>query len=126
MAEIVPPRQLQLVPGEFPKEPWAQSLVSGLNQFSVQTVQAFRIASVQYKILTFNSGLTSADSFPIDIPVDVLPSEIRIACVVNGEPAVGVGVTVRWRALGGGKSVRISEITGLAASTDYSIRLAME
>ncbi len=124
MAEIIPPKQAQLSLAQFPQESWAVSLVSAFNQFSVQVVNAFKIAAPKYKVLSFTTGAAVADSFPIDFPVETAPSDVRVAMVVNGAPSGAV--TVVAQVLSGGKLVRVSSITGLSINTTYSIRLAME
>ncbi len=119
-----PPKQVQLVKELFPKEPWASSLVAALNQFSVQVVETFRATATRYKVLTFSTGADPATSFPIDVPVDEPPSDVRVAMVLSGAPSGPV--TVLAQPLSGGKLLRVSSITGLAANSTYSIRLALD
>lgn len=123
MANVTPPRQVQLVRNEYPQDAWATSLVNLFNQFVVQTCSAFGSAVTKYKTLSFVTSGVASDSFPIDVPVDVLPSEVRIAQVASG--TVSGAVTVQWTPLGSGQTVRISLITGLLPTTSYEIKLAV-
>lgn len=119
-----PPKQLRLDPTQFPKEPWAKALVDAFNQLSLQTTQALTGGGANYKTLTFKTGATVANSFPIDVKTAVSVTSARVAMVLSGE-ATGA-VTVVAQPLSGGKTLRVSNITGLAANTAYSIRLALE
>ena len=120
---LVPPKQLQLLAAVFPKEKWAEDLVKGLNQFALETTKALTVAAPVYKVLTFTTGVTVANSFPIDFPVEDIVNECRVAMVLKGVPSGAVSVVAQM--LSGGKKLRVSTITGLAASTAYSIRLAL-
>lgn len=124
MANITPPRQVQLVREDFPSDTWATSLTNMFNQFVVQTCSAFGSATTIYKNLTFTTGVVPADSFPIDIPVGSVPNEVRLAQVVFGASASAN--QVQWTPLASGQTVRISLVTGLLPSTSYVIKLAME
>ncbi len=118
------PKQVQLSLEQFPKESWAQSLVAGFNQFVVQTVAALRIAAPVYKVLSFTTGPTVSDSFPIAIQVDAPVSECRVGMILAGNPTGAVFAVAQN--LSGGRLVNVTNITGLAANTFYSIRLALE
>ncbi len=100
-------------------------LVEQLNQFSVQTVQALTARGPKYKLLTFTTGASAADSFPIDIKVEGLPNEVRVAQVPSGQVAAGAAVAVQWQPLSNGL-VRIANISGLSANTAYEVKLALE
>ncbi len=123
MASFVPPRQVALVLEQFPREEWARSLVNALNQFSLETVASLTLQSPFYKDLTFTTAPLVADTFPIDFPVKSRPTDVHVATVLSGVPSGAV--TVLWVSSGSGTTVRISSITGLAAATAYSIRLAV-
>lgn len=124
MADLKLPRQIALVLSLFPQEGWAGALVNALNQFSLEVVQAFRFAVPQYKTLTFSTGATVADSFPIDFPVDAFPSDVWIAGVPSGDQAGTSAITVKWLpVVANSLVVRVSLITGLSANSTYAIRL---
>ncbi len=124
MAEVTPPKPLRLALEQFPKEPWAESLVDAFNQLALQTTQALTVVGPKYKTLDIKTGVTPANSFPIDVKVEAPPKSVRVAMVLAGTPSGAVSVTAQ--VLSGGKLVRVSNISGLAANTSYSIRLAME
>jgi hypothetical protein len=123
--KVTPPGELRLVVGDFPAEPWAKRLVEGVNQFSTETVKAIATAATVYKLLSFTTGSVVADSFPIDIPVEAPPLEVRVAQVVSGAPSAGEVPGLLWQPLSGGKTIRVSLISGLQARTAYVIRLGM-
>ncbi len=117
------PRQIALVLASFPAGNWAAELVNAVNQFSLEVVQAFRFAVPQYKTLTFTTGTTVADSFPIDFPVESTPVDVWVAN--SGESDV-YAVTVKWAPIvanGNQLAVRVNLLTGLASASTYSIRL---
>lgn len=117
------PRQIALVLEAFPKEAWAAGLVNLLNQFSLEVVQAFRVAQPIYKTLSFTTGASVADSFPIDFPVESTPNDVWVAQV--GDAGTG-SVTVKWAPIVGNNlqlSVRVLMVTGLSSNTSYSVRL---
>lgn len=122
MADAPKPARLDLA--LFPKEPWAKALVDAFNQLSLQTTQALTGVGGVTKVLSFKTGATPANSFPIDVRVDSPPKSVRVAMVLSGVPSGAV--TVVAQLLSGGKFLRVSNITGLAANTTYSIRLALE
>ncbi len=124
-AEAKPPRQVALVQSQFPAEGWATSLVNQFNQFALETVRAFGFVTPKYKVLVISTGATVADSFPIDIPIDFAPTEVRVAMVLSGVPSGAVTV-VGTPILANNPVLRVTSITGLAANSTYSIRLAME
>lgn len=124
MDSPTPPKPVRLELGLFPKEPWAKPLVDAINQLSLQTTQATTRKGVTYKVLTFKTPASAADAFPIDIKVDAPVTDVRVALVLSGAPNGAVTVTAQM--LSGGKLLRVSNITGLAANTAYSVRLAME
>lgn len=124
MAEPIPPKPVRLMLAQFPKEPWAKSLVDAFNQLALQTTQALTTVAPTLKTLTFTTGATVADSFPIDVKVEAPVTSARVAMVLSGTPSGAV--TVQAKPLSGGKLLRVSLITGLAANTAYSIRLALE
>ncbi len=118
------PRQIALVLSTFPVETWAQQLVNNLNQFSLEVVQALRLAVPQYRTLNFTTGASVPDSFPVDFPVDETPNDVWVAS--SGVEGVTNAIAVNWAPILGNNSapsVRISYITGLASLTRYSIRL---
>ncbi len=123
MGEPIPPKPVRLSLGRFPKEPWAKDLVDAFNQLALQTTQALTMTAPALKTLKFTTGATVADSFPIDVPVTSPPSTWS-AMVLSGVPSGAV--TVQAAPLSGGKLLRVSLITGLAADTAYSIRLVLE
>lgn len=124
MGELTPPKQVKLDLAIFPKTPWAKALVDALNQFSLQTTQALQVAGPKYKTINFTTGAVVADSFPIDIKVDAPVLDARVAMVLSGIPTGAVVLTAQM--LSGGKLLRVSSISGLAANTPYTLRLALE
>lgn len=118
-----PPKQAALRLSDFPREPWAVKLVNAFNQMSLETTKALDAAGPKMRVLEFATGATVADSFPIDVPVDFIVTDARVAMVLKGTPSGAVTVTAQM--LSGGKLLRVSSITGLSASTRYSIRLAL-
>lgn len=125
MADILPPKQVQLDLSKFPNEPWAKYLVDAINTFAVQTQQAIQsVPKETLKTLKFRTGGTVANSFPIDIPVGGPLSTVRVAQVVRGGTLAGSAVSVQWTMLSGGRLARITLITGLSPSTSYEIKLA--
>ncbi len=118
-----PPKQAQLSLKDFPAQPWARKLVDAFNQLSLETSKALEGSAVTYKTLDIATGATVADSFPIDVPVTSIVKDVRVALVLSGAPASAVTVTAAM--LSGGKLLRVSNITGLSASSRYSIRLAL-
>lgn len=124
MGEPVPPKPQRLDLDLFPLEPWAKPLVDSFNQLALQTTQALTVVAPKYKTLSFRTGATPANSFPIDVMVDAPPNSVRIAMVLTGIPSGAV--TVVAQVLSGGRVLRVSSITGLAANTTYSLRLALE
>lgn len=124
MGDATPPRQISLVRSDFPAGKCWDDLVEALNQFSVQTVQAFKTVNTAYRTLALDTGPTPADLFPLDLKSPGFqPSEVRVAKQA-GDPFSGA-VTVAWHLLGTG-DVRIDGITGLAANSSYSIRLGID
>lgn len=131
MAEPTPPKQVKLDLAAFPKEPWAQQLVTAFNQLSLQTTQALQVAAPKYKDLVFKTGAVAANSFPIDVTLDFKPSNVSVAQVTNG--ATTGGTVIQWQLLSltrqqsqsGNFVIRVSRISGLLADTSYSIRLAL-
>lgn len=121
MADVPRPQRLALE--QFPAEPWARTLVAGFNQFSGDVVSALRAAGAVYKILNVTTTANPADAFPIDIPVDGNVIEARVAMVLSGVPVGGVAVTARMLSPG---LLRVSFISGLGASSNYQIRLALQ
>ncbi len=123
MADVKLPRQIALVLSAFPKGPWSQTLVNAINQFSLEVVQAFRFGQPKYKVLTFTTGSSSADSFPIDFPVEATPVDVWIAAVISGDTG-GSAITLKWQPISTpALSVRVTLITGLGDDTTYNIRL---
>ena len=122
MADPTPPKQVSLDVTAFPAGAWATSLVGAFNQFVVQTVQAFALVVTKYKVLTFTTRSSVAASFPINVQVDSLPLEVRVAGILAGTP--NGAVTVVWEPLSSGKAFRVRNITGLAVNSSYQIRLA--
>lgn len=118
-----PPKEVRLSLSDFPAQPWAKKLVDAFNQFSLETTKALVATSAKYKTLDISTGTTVADSFPIDVPVSFIVTDVRVAMVLSGTPSGAVTVTASM--LSGGKLLRVSSITGLAASSKYSIRLAL-
>lgn len=108
---------------QFPAEPWAKALVDAFNQLSLETTKALSGAAPVYKTLTFKTGVTVSASFPIDVKVDAPVTDARVAMVLTGTPSGAVFVTASM--LSGGRLLRVSNISGLAASTSYSLRLAL-
>lgn len=122
VADLPKPQQLDL--GRFPREPWAQVLVSAFNQLALQVLQALNIAAPKYKTLDFTTGPDVTASFPLDIPVEAFPLDVRVAGVISGDAGFEA-VTPKWSNISTpGRCVRIRYITGLSANTTYSIRLA--
>lgn len=124
MAEVRPPTQIRLTPESFPKEPWAKELVGALNQFSVETVQAINVVTTTYRDVAFVTGALPSDSFPIDIPCERRPNEVRIAQLLSGQPEGVPGIL--WQPLSGGQLFRVTLISSLAANTTYRFRLAID
>ncbi len=118
------PKQAQLVLEQFPKEPWARSLVEAFNQLSLETTQALTGTGANFKTLDIKTGATVADSFPINIKTDRIVNSVSLAMVLNG--TLTGACTITAQALSGGKLLRVSNITGLAANTSYSLRLRLE
>jgi len=121
MADVPYPQRLTLE--QFPAEPWARALVAGFNQFSTDVVSALRASGAVYKIINVTTTTDPADAFPIDVPVDGVVMEARVAMVLAGAPIGGVAVTARMLSLG---LLRVSYISGLAADSEYQIRLAFQ
>lgn len=123
MAET--PKQVRLDPERFPRgAAWVRPLVDAFNQLSLQVTQALTSRADPYRVLEVVTEATPADAFPIDVPVGRIVTEARVAMVLAGAPAGAVTVVASM--LSGGKLLRVSNITGLAANTRYSIRLALE
>ncbi len=121
------PKQAALVLSMFPPEPWAKALVEAFNQLSLQSTQSAQAligAGGKYKVLDIKTGASVAASFPIDVKVAEPVKSVRVAMVLTGVPTGAVSVEAQL--LSGGRLVRVSNITGLAANTIYSIRLALE
>lgn len=122
------PKQIQLVKEAFPNEPWAKMLVDAFNQLSAQVTQAASVATKETKSLKFTTGASVATSFPLDIPVERIPTDVRVSQVIG---AVGSGANAaQWAVLARNSKgvivVRISLITGLLPSTKYEVRLTLE
>lgn len=127
MANARPPSEVRLTPEIFPKEEWARRLIDAINQFSVETVRAINVSTTDYtRELLFATGASVADAFPMDIAVDGPPNEVRIARVISGAPAAGAVPAILWERLSGGRSIRVSFISGLAPSTKYRLALAID
>ncbi len=123
MGSVKPPRQVALVLSLFPREPWAQALVSAVNQFALEVVRAFTFGQPVYKTLDFTTGAAVADSFPIDFPVEATPVDVWVSAVPSGDNGTSA-VTVKWQPISTpGLAVRVNLVTGLAVNTTYSIRL---
>ncbi len=122
---MAPPKQIKLLLAQFPKEPWAKSLVEAINQMSLETTAALASSEAKFKTLKFKTGAVVADSFPIDFPVPAPLSSMRVAKVEKGPSSTGA-VTVQWAMLTGGRQVQVQMITGLSVSSSYEIRLALE
>lgn len=123
------PRQIALVLESFPASTWAPQLVSAVNQFALEVVQAFLFSIPKYKTLTIRTGPNQEDAFPIDFPVQAIPSEVRVAAELNqwGGDSKYAAMTVRWSPIvTQGLCVRVNFITGLDANSSYSIRLAYQ
>jgi hypothetical protein len=118
------PKPVRLDLSLFPQEPWATALVNAFNQLSLQTTQALSGVGGVLKEISFKTGATVANSFPIDIPVASPVKSARVAMVLSGLPTGPVTVVAAM--LSGGKHLRVSSITGLAANTPYALRLALE
>ena len=108
----------------FPNEPWAKALVETFNKFSLETTRALTDVGGVQKTLTFKTGATVANSFPIDVKVESVIKSVRVAMVLTGVPSGAMSVTASM--LSSGRSLRVSNISGLAANTSYSLRLALE
>lgn len=125
MADIVPPKPVRLDLALFPAASWARALVSAVNQFALQVVDAFKIAAAKEKELSFKTGEDTVLSFPISFPVEAIPREVRVAAVPNGDTGYSA-ITVKWQPVttnGSQRAVRVNFITGLNANTSYVIRL---
>lgn len=123
------PRQIALVLESFPASAWAPQLVQAINQFAFEVVQAFLFATPKYKVINFATSTNQEDSFPIDIPVESMPVEVRVAAELNqwGGDARYAAMMVRWSPIvTQGLAVRVNFITGLASNTSYSLRLAYQ
>ncbi len=120
MGSPTPPKPVRLVLADFPQEPWARSLVEAFNQLALQTTQALTGVGGQTKLL----NIAVNQAYPIDVPVTAPVTSARVAMVLSGTPTGAV--TVLAQQLSGGRLLRISNITGLSASSTYSLRLALE
>ncbi len=124
------PRQIALVLSSFPASAWAPELVTAINQFAFEVVQAFLFAVPKYKDLKITTGADQEDSFPIDFPVERTPTDVRVAAELSqwGGDSRYAAMTVRWSPIvsNGALSVRVNFITGLDANRSYSIRLAYQ
>lgn len=125
MADAPPPKQISLVRAQFPLESWATSLVNAVNQFSREVVQSLSKSAKVYRVLSFSTGADPLASFPIDLQVDFVPVEVRVAMVLSGTPIGAVSV-VAVPIMGDGQVLRVINVTGLAANSTYSLRLALE
>lgn len=118
-----PPRPIQLVRSDFPPDKCFDGLVAAINQFSNQTVQAINVAQTVYRDLNLSTSATVANLFPLDIKSPgFTPREVRVA-----QPPAGTtdACSVVWRLLANG-DIRITNITGLPASSSISLRLAID
>ncbi len=118
------PKQVSLSLAQFPQEPWAKALVEAFNQLSLETTQALTGIGANFKTLDIKTGATVANSFPIDIKVDRIVKSATLAMVLNG--VLTGACTITAQVLSGGKLLRVTNITGLAANTSYSLRLRLE
>ena len=129
--EAAPPTPARLDISQFPKEPWAKTLVSVLNQFFAETVTALGRLEPTYKELTFRTGASLSGAFPIDITLPFAPLDVHVAQVLSG--TVAGALSVRWQPLVSGRkqsqagnySIRVSYIDGLAVGQLYTLRLAV-
>ncbi len=125
------PRQVALVLEAFPASVWAPQLVQAVNQFALEVVQAFLFTIPKYKVLIFATSENQEDSFPIDFPVEAIPTEVRVAAELNqwGGDSRYAAMTIRWSPVIGNNGqpcVRVNFITGLNSDSSYSIRLAYQ
>lgn len=118
------PKQVRLDLTQFPDAPWAKALVGAFNQLSQQVTQAGGATQPTFRELRLKTGPTPSKSFPIDVKVDAPVKSVSVALVVSGTPSGAVFATASM--LSGGKLLRVSNISGLAANTEYTIRLALE
>lgn len=119
------PRQIALVLSQFPSATWSAALVSAVNQFAIEVVQAFRVAQPVYRELAIVTTAVVADSFPISFPVDSTPVDLWVAAVPRGDIGTSA-VTVKWQPIaltGGQLGVSIDLITGLTANSTYTVRV---
>lgn len=124
--DLIPPKPIRLELSQFPAAAWAIALVGAINQFAQQVVSAFKIATPTFREISFKTSATVEDSFPINVPVDTLPSEVRIAAIPSGDSGFSA-VTLKWQPVsnnGSSRCIQVNFITGLNADTAYTVRLA--
>ncbi len=124
------PDYTQLSVSNLPDEArtWAKDWVLSLNKFLAQTVAALKAipSAPAVKELSVLTGSAVADSFPIDFPnpIGESPNSVVLAYISTPGSSVTSAVMVHWTMLAG-DIIRISLVTGLSASTQYTIRLVI-
>jgi hypothetical protein len=126
-----PPRQRQWNVEPPADAQWFSDGLLELNSFisSVTyalTKQLSRADNFRSMLKTLTIDTSNTNTFPLDFDctLGATPEEIRVAQVKQNPPTGPVTVAY-WELLSGNK-IRIHNITGLAASTKYTINLIVE
>lgn len=126
-----PPREQQWTVDPPPEAQWFSDALAQMNSFIsavtfALTKQLSRSDNFRSQIKVLKLDTANTNNFPLsfDCTLQAQPEEIRVAQVKGGTPSGPVSAA-HWE-LVSGATIRLYDITGLAANTQYEVTLIIE